>query len=144
MTYRCGRYKKYKEKEEFGLRKDRKTLPLRQPCRLCRNAWKVEWRRLNPERTAAQNRRNHLRNSGLSAAKYIEMLRKQEGVCAICKQPPKGRTLDIDHCHVTNTIRGLLCSKCNTAIGLLNESPTLFYSALSYLEYYLKLCKDDR
>jgi hypothetical protein len=45
--------------------------------------------------------------------RYDELLKKQNGVCAICGRPPKTRRLDLDHDHHRMVIRGLLCSRCN-------------------------------
>jgi hypothetical protein len=53
--------------------------------------------------------------------------------CSICKAVKGKIALHIDHDHKTNKIRGLLCSKCNQAIGLLNESPALLDQAKAYL-----------
>lgn len=46
------------------------------------------------------------------------------------------RSLAVDHCHKTNMVRGLLCHRCNTAIGLLNDDFTTLKSALKYLRHY--------
>ena len=71
---------------------------------------------------------------------YNEMLQAQKGACAICSggicMTFKGKIrkrFDIDHCHKTGKIRGLLCSKCNTAIGLLNDNPDILRRAIEYL-----------
>ena len=77
---------------------------------------------------------------------YERMLSKQNGLCAICKKTSK-RRLDVDHnhncCPQTPTCgqctRGLVCSNCNTAIGLLKEDPSLFVRAVSYLESFNNL-----
>lgn len=46
------------------------------------------------------------------------MYEAQGGTCAICDQPcASGRRLAVDHDHVTNRIRGLLCAKCNSCLG---------------------------
>jgi hypothetical protein len=64
---------------------------------------------------------------GISLRSYEDMLRRQDGVCAICARPPRGkRPLDVDHDHVNGRVRGLLCGNCNRAIGLLEENPELF------------------
>ena len=42
--------------------------------------------------------------------------------------------LSIDHNHVNNKVRGLLCSNCNCAIGLLGDSPVIINRALEYLQ----------
>ena len=43
--------------------------------------------------------------------------------------------LDVDHNHDTGEVRGLLCRKCNSAIGLLNEDPTVLFRAIDYIKF---------
>lgn len=67
----------------------------------------------------------YLRAFGISLKDYNEKLKDQNGVCAICGQY-ETRThrngtihkLAVDHNHETNKVRGLLCTKCNMALGL--------------------------
>lgn len=47
------------------------------------------------------------------------------------------RNLAVDHCHENGHVRGLLCSSCNTAIGLLRDDPAILRSAIAYLEKHL-------
>lgn len=56
---------------------------------------------------------------GLSRADYERLYRIQKGRCAICglKLP----RLDVDHCHVSGRVRGLLCGPCNTRLGAFRE-----------------------
>ncbi len=61
------------------------------------------------------------------------MLAAQGGVCAICKTPPNGVRLSVDHDHKTAAVRGLLCAPCNTGIGMLRDSPMLLAMAEEYL-----------
>jgi hypothetical protein len=76
----------------------------------------------------------HLKEAyGLTEEQYLGLVANQGGLCAICSNAPKNRKLDIDHCHTTNRIRGLLCNKCNQAIGLLNDSPKLAVKVALYL-----------
>lgn len=77
-------------------------------------------------------------NSSVRAATYgitkEEILRLElaaDGLCQICKRP--GR-LCIDHDHSTRMVRGVLCKKCNSAIGLLGDDPKIIRAALDYLE----------
>lgn len=70
---------------------------------------------------------------GISVEQYQNLLAKQSGKCAICKQESK-RRLCIDHCHQTNQVRGLLCHHCNRALGLMQDSPEIIRSMLSYLK----------
>lgn len=79
----------------------------------------------------------HMKRSyGLDFSKYNMMLENQNGVCAICSSlPPKHhkQRLNIDHCHSTGRVRGLLCDACNRALGLMKDSPDLMLKAISYL-----------
>lgn len=58
--------------------------------------------------------------------KYGALCKQQDGRCAICGQTPKEiggkeKELAVGHVHGSTWIRGLLCSQCNTAIGMLGE-----------------------
>lgn len=64
---------------------------------------------------------------------YRAMVEAQGGLCAICGGSQKHR-LAVDHCHTTNVVRGLLCHRCNTAIGLLRDDVELLTRAREYLE----------
>jgi hypothetical protein len=57
-------------------------------------------------------------------------LRTAGGVCAMCRRAGD----HVDHNHSTGTIRGVLCKKCNTGLGMLGESPAQLRAAASYLE----------
>lgn len=76
---------------------------------------------------------------GISLEEYESRYKEQDGLCAICGKPEmilrNGRPLSlaVDHCHQTNKVRGLLCSACNKAIGLLNDTPSTILSAFDYL-----------
>jgi hypothetical protein len=80
---------------------------------------------------------DHLkRNYGLTLAQYDDLLRSQEGQCAVCQRSPKpGQRLVVDHDHHTGAVRGLLCSSCNTALGLMEENPLLLQDLAAYAEH---------
>lgn len=72
-------------------------------------------------------------------ADYEALLEIQGGACAICKGPPVGNgelrgRYSVEHNHSTGDIRGLLCSRCNTAIGLLGDDPERVRVAATYIE----------
>jgi hypothetical protein len=76
------------------------------------------------------------KNYGIGFFEYDAMFEKQNGLCAICDAPPPNhhkKRLNIDHCHKSGRIRGLLCDACNRGIGLLKDSPDLMLKAISYL-----------
>ena len=53
---------------------------------------------------------------------YDHMFEQQKGVCAICgKVDVTGRRLAVDHDHKTGKVRGLLCTRCNVRVGILED-----------------------
>lgn len=56
---------------------------------------------------------------GLTVKDYTRLKKRQNGRCGICyrKKCGSGRHLSIDHNHATMKIRGLLCMRCNRALG---------------------------
>lgn len=82
--------------------------------------------------------RDHLKRTyGLTLEAYDALLKKQNGVCAICQKPCviHGR-LSVDHRHTTGQTRGLLCGGCNAGLGRLGDDIALLKRAVAYLESY--------
>jgi len=82
-----------------------------------------------------------LKYKGLESVEcYDELLKKQNGVCAICHQKNnttrngKIKRFAIDHNHVTLETRELLCSFCNSILGYARDSIEILLSAIAYLE----------
>jgi hypothetical protein len=69
---------------------------------------------------------------GIGVKDYDAMYEKQEGKCAICGIK-RDKNLDVDHCHDTGKIRGLLCNCCNQALGLLNDDENIIKKAAEYV-----------
>jgi hypothetical protein len=63
---------------------------------------------------------------GMTPQDYEDLLQQQNGVCALCGQPEtkRGGMLAVDHDHVTGRVRGLLCTRCNWAIGMMETVMT--------------------
>lgn len=75
---------------------------------------------------------------GITAEKYKDMLEKQGGRCAICgtsdpSESKRRSVFSVDHCHVTGRVRGLLCAKCNSGIGMLGDRAENAMRAYLYL-----------
>jgi hypothetical protein len=70
---------------------------------------------------------------GITPEDYDQMLKEQNGVCAICKVRKKEK-LHIDHDHKTGRVRGLLCGACNRALGLLKDNTDFLNKAIEYLQ----------
>lgn len=85
-----------------------------------------------------RNHPNHNRKwrYGITDEQYQQLLAEQNFVCAICgkEERVEGRSLAVDHDHETNLIRGLLCNRCNRALGLFNDDPELLKKAFEYLD----------
>lgn len=98
-----------------------------------RASYMREWNKRNPLK--AKN--NDLRKMyGIGLVEYDSMLSDQNGVCAICSEPETGRFkyLAVDHDHDTGKIRGLLCHRCNKALGGFKDSAEMLGKAVKYLE----------
>lgn len=70
---------------------------------------------------------------GLTRQMFEEMLKAQAHCCAICGSQISASKSHVDHCHTGGHVRGLLCSRCNQAIGLFDENPKTMLSAIQYL-----------
>lgn len=101
------------------------------------NSDRREFFKLNPEKQREQNLKSHY---GISLADYNVMYKKQGGICAICGWIPTGigryGKLCVDHSHVTDEVRGLLCHPCNLMLGKAEDNKETLKKAISYLESY--------
>lgn len=79
------------------------------------------------------NPRYHVISSKEKNRIYKALFMEQHGKCAICGEEPTNRKLSIDHDHGTRRIRGLVCGRCNQAIGLFKDNIFLLQRALDYL-----------
>jgi hypothetical protein len=107
-------------------------------CRTCRKLSQTKWKKENPERMSELERKSVLnRKYGLSLEEYDEMLKAQNGRCAICERLPKeGQLLHVDHCHRSDKVRALLCFKCNSGLGCYYDNPELLMKAARYLQEF--------
>jgi len=70
----------------------------------------------------------------ISKKDYDELCKKQAYRCKICGElPSKGKRLCVDHDHSIGKVRGLLCHKCNTGLGMFQDSATIMRKAIKYL-----------
>lgn len=99
----------------------------------------VGYRKEKYEKTTDNQLNNKMRNEyGITLSDYVEILKKQNHVCAICGGIDENKRLAIDHCHVTEEIRGLLCSKCNLGLGLFRDNIRNLKNAIEYLKKFNK------
>lgn len=98
-----------------------------------RNATKRAWRINNPRKHKSYVLK---RTYGITLDQYETMLAAQNGVCAICKTHTtdnRGQRLHVDHCHQTGKVRGILCGKCNSILGFVDDNPDWLDKAKAYL-----------
>ena len=81
------------------------------------------------------DRAGHLkRKYGLTIQQYDTLLAEQGGGCAICGRKPRPDiSLHVDHDHETGRLRGILCFRCNNALGDYDDDAALLQQALGYL-----------
>jgi len=81
------------------------------------------------------------RRFGVTEAELDALLARQKNRCAICKssKPYGSGDWAIDHDHVTGQVRGLLCSKCNLALGLFGDDPKVIAAAQRYISRHRQM-----
>jgi len=103
-------------------------------CKPCGRLISRAWAHKQPVNTDKNRNKAYLFKYGLTLEEYNALLDAQEGLCAICKEPQANRPLVIDHNHITNRVRALLCIGCNSGIGCFKEDPATLFKAIAYLQ----------
>lgn len=139
-TSYCSKCNKNKPIASFCINRQRKS-GLNGICKSCKKSYDGN--------NLEGNRNRKLKsNFGLTLKQYNAILNSQNGRCAICGQKEvaflhgKVKNLSVDHNHSCcsgvkscgKCVRGLLCHKCNIAIGLLGDDLTLLQRAIHYIE----------
>lgn len=160
QTKKCPNCQKHLDESQYYRRADG---TLRSWCKICnrkfakeyyaRNPGLVgkkakEWRLANADRIKsyrAANRQKHYRQElvrkyKVSVGWFDSQMERQKGKCLGCgialSWSTKQTTPHVDHCHKSSIVRGILCNRCNSVIGLCGDSPSL----LTALAEYLKTC----
>ena len=129
MQHKCAKCGVPETPETFYPRYSGKTYPY---CKVCTKSRNAKWSKDNKEKRGAIEHKSYVRRTyGIS---YEAMLVEQSGGCAICGLPDDRTRLCVDHNHETGKVRGLLCNKCNRAVGLLNDSAGIAKALAEYLE----------
>jgi hypothetical protein len=128
---------------------DRRVVVCSDACRVARKAQRQNrrWARdraVDPERhRRAIYDRQLRRKYGITIKHYEALLKAQKGVCAICHQVETRRQqgrltrLAVDHDHKTGRVRGLLCTRCNHALGFVEQNLDVVNRVEAYLAGWL-------
>src|SRR5262249_51983207 len=119
ITKCCSHCQIIKVAEEFWTDKTQADGLSRQ-CHDCRSiAGRLSYERHKASRIS----QIRFRRYGLSESDGLRMLQKQNNTCPVCGAVfGRGKRFVVDHDHETGVVRGLLCDRCNTALGLLGDS----------------------
>lgn len=136
-----------KSRKEYVKRNQEHIKELRRLSRVRTRANRLaqlkQWKADNRERVRitsraykkAYKKANKFRQYGLDQNAYDAMAKNQNGKCAICNSAEtySKRELAIDHCHKSNRVRGLLCTRCNWMLGIASDDVRLLANAIAYL-----------
>ena len=88
-----------------------------------------------PENKDREKSRQLQKKYGITLDEYNQMFTDQNGCCAVCGKHESNqvRSLAVDHDHETGEVRELLCTSCNTSLGLLQENEEILLSMLAYI-----------
>lgn len=121
-------------------------------CRSCKRARQVKWMAEHPEQSRARyrkykakqpigyERRRKLKSEyGITPEQFDKMYERQGGRCFGClrivpKTGGPGVSICVDHDHVTNKVRGLLCDPCNRALGSVRDDQSTLRRLMTYLQ----------
>lgn len=139
----CSRCKEEKEITEYYLSKGRYS----SACKSCKSNMYKDWEKRNPEKRKEIHERHYEKTArwhvlkykyGITKEDYEKMLLLQNGKCAICgttnSRHNKSNNLLVDHCHDSLKVRGLLCNRCNTTLGLVNDNIDILSKMIDYLK----------
>jgi hypothetical protein len=115
--------------------------PTQRHCAKCHRIYMKEWRgQKTIERhpiIEAVKRDKRIKNKyNLTPSDQEAILREQGNACAICVIKfgnAPGRVPFVDHDHQTGNVRGLLCHKCNSGLGMFEDQPVYLDRAAEYL-----------
>lgn len=106
----------------------------------------LAWKRNNPDKVREIARRSRMKlKYGLQEDAYERLYNVSKGKCFICDRKPKRkRRLNIDHCHKTGQVRGLLCDGCNLTLGKIESGSVILENIIKYLKHWQTYLENRR
>ena len=144
QTKSCSKCYEVLTLDNFYVRKDGRH---RTECKKCIKKRNEKYHQKNKDKIKqvnkewAKNNKKRIRDTklkrkfGINLEQKEKLFEQQGQCCAICKaiQNNKKRDWDVDHCHETSVVRGILCSNCNRGLGLFQDNPENLLNAYEYL-----------
>ena len=139
LVKRCYRCEKYLNRDKYWKTQwNRKGYKM---CKLCGKKYASVYYKKNKDSVEYVEgwRERHLkRKYGISIEQYNKMFYEQGGKCKICgcmkNKNKRQYFMNVDHCHETGKVRGILCSKCNIILGGANDDVSILYKAIEYIK----------
>lgn len=100
-------------------------------CRPCHQ----KYRRANPNTPKNRKSEKLALRYGLTYEQWTALRESSGFRCMICNisETELGKRLDVDHCHKSGKVRGVLCNPCNNVLGLARDSIPTLTAAIAYL-----------
>ena len=141
MTKVCETCKEIKEFREFSKLSTSET-GYHKSCKPCGKKYylknQTKYRNYKKSRRDVLRSYTYLKRYGITKNQYDEMFESQEGKCFICQrhQSEFKKRLYVDHNHITKKVRGLLCDRCNKALGMFQSdtSVSILERAVEYIK----------
>ena len=143
MELNCTKCGEIKNESEFHVEARNPNRNYRRSnCKVCDKERHRSYKESN--RTVVNKKRveyNRTKRAFFPPDLFEERLTSQGGVCAICGAEEAGGRgqFHADHDHATETPRGVLCHRCNIALGHFRDNPEILQSAIEYLNKYLEV-----
>ena len=150
----CSSCKQEKSFDDFYNRKtnkDGKHYQCKQCMNKCVSKYRKTKRGTKTVRRYTKRRTEKYRQSRyeITIKDYDLLMRDQNNCCAICGRPQEvlSRSLSVDHNHLTNEVRGLLCDKCNLGLGFFDTDllgDLFLIKASKYINKHCLKCKESK
>lgn len=137
MTKICIRCGELKDIELFA-KGNKYSDGRRNYCKQCHSKYVTQYIKDNPSKRSKSDYKRKFKRHGLDESSYLSLFNKYNGKCHSCKDRD---AVNIDHDHSCcpgsyscgKCVRGVLCSQCNTALGLLQDSPEKIKNLIKYI-----------
>jgi hypothetical protein len=137
--WKCSKCKIVKQRKEFL---ERSNGDIRSRCKSCESEDRKQSYKYVPKILSEEERDYNRKREkevytpkkyGIRYEDILNMLIQQNYLCKICKKINISEKYNIDHCHKTGKVRGLLCSSCNSGLGKFKDNKEILLRGVEYL-----------